>query len=134
MRNISFSATTEKFRQHRKHVTRRLGWLNLNPGDHLMGCEKVQGIKKGGLVRMGEIEILEVNREPLNEITRFSCRVIPEKIMKYYALTPYLPSECTVEGFPELSSVVFVRMFCEMNKGCTPDTEITRILFDYVVV
>ena len=134
MMNISFSATIDKFRQRRKHVTRRLGWQNLKPGDRLMGCEKVQGIKKGGLVRMGEIKILEVDREPLKDITRYSCRVIPEQITKYYALTPYLPSEMTLEGFPELSSVEFIKMFCKINKKCTPDTEITRILFDYGVM
>lgn len=132
MRNISFSATIEKFRTRQKHCTRRLNWLDLKPGDHLMGCEKVQGIKKGGLVRMGAIEILEVNREPLTDIIQYPCRVIPEKMQKDYTLSAYLLSETTLEGFPELTPWQFVKMFQDMN-GCELETEITRILFDYVV-
>jgi len=131
MRNISFSKTKEQFRARRKHVTRRLKWLNLKPGDQLMGCEKVQGIKKGELVRMGPITILEVNQEPLDEIFRRPIREIPEYIApKYGGFGSLCIKECTLEGFPHLTAVEFCAMFCEMN-DCEPETEITRILFDY---
>ena len=132
MRNISFSATTEKFRARRKHITRRLRWLNLKPGDQLMGCEKVQGIKKGELVRMGAITVLEVNREPLTDIIRYPFRNIPIEIDKLYHGYFYA-TEIVLEGFPQYYDYPqgFIDMFCEMNK-CEPKTEITRILFDYM--
>ena len=133
MRNISFSATTEKFREQQKHVTRRLNWLNLKPGDHLMGCEKVRGIKRGELVRMGAITILEVNREPLTDIIRYPFREIPISIDKLYQDFLFV-SETVLEGFPQYSDYPqgFVDMFCDMN-DCKPTTVITRILFDYLV-
>lgn len=132
MRNISFSATIEKFRQREKHVTRRLGWQNLKPVDRLMGCEKVRGVKKGELVRMGTIAVLEVNREPLTDIIRRPFRDLPTQIDKSYPDYVFVP-ETVLEGFPQWKTRpnMFVELFCEMN-DCEPDTEITRILFDYV--
>ena len=61
MRNISYSKTIPQFRAHIKHVSRRGNaqgptWKNLKPGEMLMGCEKCQGLGKGGkIVRMGPI-------------------------------------------------------------------------------
>ncbi len=118
MKNISFSATISQFRARQKHVTRRGNakgptWKNLRPGDQLMGCEKCQGLGKGGkIVKMGAITVLEVSREPLNNILNRPA------------------FETALEGFPELSPAQFIEMFCEMN-DCEPETEITRILFDY---
>jgi hypothetical protein len=131
MRNISFSATTEQIRAHQKHVTRRLKWLNLKQGDQLMGCEKVQGIKKGELVRIEPITILKVNREPLNDIIHKPFREIPRNIDREYTKFVYVP-ETVLEGFPQWATDAnpFVKMFCEIN-NCEPETEVTRILFDY---
>ena len=133
--NISFSATTEQVRQHQKHVTRRidksLRLAKKKPGDILQGIERGQGIKKGKhVVKLDQIVILEVNREPLDEIIRRRVRPVPRRIEDQYPFA--LPSETTLEGFPELTPVQFVETFCNINKKCTPDTEITRILFDYV--
>lgn len=36
------------------------------------------------------------------------------------------------EGFGVMSPAGFVTMFCGSHKGCTPDTEITRIEFQYI--
>jgi hypothetical protein len=137
VRNISFSTTIPQFRARQKHVTRRGNadgptWKNLKPDNQLMGCEKVQGIKKGELVRMGPITVLEVNQEPLNEIIRNPFRDIPIKIDNQYQNFVFVP-ETVLEGFPEwaINPVPFVEMFCKMN-NCEPETEITRILFDYV--
>jgi capsid protein len=47
MRNISFSMTESQFLDGSKDVTRRLGWLTLQAGDHLMACRKCQGLKPG---------------------------------------------------------------------------------------
>jgi len=139
MRNISFSATTEKIRAHKKHVTRRYStrpksiWKNLKPNQHLMGIEKGQGLKKGEKVTyLEEIIVLQVNQEPLSDIIRNPFRKIPINIDREYTGSVYVP-ETTLEGFPQWSITPgnFVKLFCEMNK-CEPETEITRILFDYV--
>jgi len=135
MRNISFTATIPQFRARQKHRTRRGNakgptWKNLKPGDVLMGCEQCQGLGKGGkVVRMGPIVILETNIEPLDDIIRRPMRTINP-----CALQPvWWSDETTLEGFPELTPVQFIKMFCEMN-DCEPETEINNILFNYVDV
>ena len=135
MRNISFTATIPQFRARQKHRTRRGNkngptWKNLKPGDVLMGCEKCQGLGKGGkVVRMGPIVILETNFEPVDEIIKRPMRTINP-----CAVQPvWWSDETTMEGFPELTPVQFVDMFCAMN-DCEPETEINNILFDYVDV
>jgi hypothetical protein len=107
MRNISFFLTKQQFLDGIKDVTRRLGWKSLKPGDRLMAVEKGQGIKKGGLVRLGQIEVVSVRREALNVITQ-------EEVIR--------------EGFPNMSTKGFVLMFCEEMK-CYPTVVVTRIEF-----
>jgi hypothetical protein len=144
MQNISFTTTIPQFRARQKHRTRRGNkngptWKNLKPGDVLMGCEQCQGLGKGGkIVRMGPIVILETNIEPLDDIIRRPARPgIPHDIlMRYWVDDPIDQKpvyETQLEGFPELCSVNFVKMFCELN-DCEPETEINNILFDYVDV
>ena len=134
--NISFSATTPQFRSRQKHVTRRGNangptWKRLKAGDVLMGCEKCQGLGKGGkIVQMGRIKVLEVNTETVNEIIRRPMRVLPQEIRDKHPAIIYL-TETVLEGFPLKSEQKFVDMFCEMN-DCEPETEVTRILFDYL--
>ena len=111
MKNISFFLTTAQFRQRTKTVTRRLGWKNVKPGEVLMGVVKGQGIPKGGSVeRLGPIRVKSARREILNNMG---------------------PGECVLEGFPEMSPAEFIVMFCAHN-GCTPETEVTRIEFEYI--
>ena len=123
MRNISFSLTTAAIRARTKTVTRRLGWLHLKAGDRLMGCEKCMGRKPGEpLVRLGEIEVVSVNREPLR-------RMVKEIV--------WGQEECRREGFPHLNPYQFVTFFCESH-GIKQDglgfteTIVTRIEFRYV--
>lgn len=117
MRNISFKLTTDQFRQRTKTVTRRLGWLHVQPGDRLMGCEKCQGLKRGEpIVRLGEIELVTVRRESL--LTMSADR-------EYGAV------EARREGFPGMSGAEFVRMFCK-HMGCDPTTTVTRLEFRYL--
>lgn len=112
MRNISFGLTERQFLDGSKSVTRRLGWRFLQPGDRLMGVRKAMGLKKGEpVVRLGVIEVLWVNRERLDRID---------------------VSECQREGFPEMSPEDFIAFFCRTHKGCTPETEVTRIKFTHV--
>lgn len=118
---MSFSLTTEQFRQRSKTVTRRLGWDVLKPGDRVMGCEKVMGRRKGEpLVRLGEIEIVSVRREPL--------RAMSDDVKYGFA-------EVLAEGFGEHKTLrwpsVWVEWFANSN-GCELDTTITRIEFRYV--
>ncbi len=102
------------------------------PGEILQGIERAQGIKKGEhVVKLDQIVILEVTREPLDDIIRSPVRGVPEIIRWKLIATPIL-TEMVLEGFPELTPVQFVELFCRINKKCTPRTEITRVLFDYV--
>lgn len=114
MRNISFSLTEAQFLDGSKTVTRRLGWKFLKPGDRLMGCRKCMGLKPGEqIVRLGEIEVLEVSQEPLS-------RMIKNR--------PWGAAEAHQEGFPEMTGEQFVAMFCKHMKA-TPETVVTRIKF-----
>lgn len=117
MRNISFSLTEEQFLDGSKDVTRRLGWLFLKPGDRLMGCRKCMGLKPGeAIVRLGEIEVVSVRREPLNRMS---------------ADASYGRAEATREGFPKMTGGQFVEMFTGHMKA-TPATLVTRIEFRHV--
>ena len=114
MRNISFSMTTEAFKNRQKTVTRRLGWKNLKPGEILMGCEKCQGLKKGEKVKkLGAIRVVKVDREPLDDVRLYGR------------------DECIKEGFPDLTTYEFVSMFAEHNK-CDYGRYVTRIEFEYL--
>lgn len=118
MRLISFALTTPQIRSRVKTVTRRTGWATLRPGTRLQAVEKAMGLKKGETVmRLAVIEVVEVTREPLR-------RLIDEPA--------YGRVECVSEGFPHLSPIEFVAMFCASHKGCTPETVITRIAFRYL--
>lgn len=111
MRNISFSLTTDQFRDRSKTVTRRTRWVNLVAGTRLMGIVKGMGLKPGERVeRLGEIEVVSVRREPLNAIT---------------------DADAAREGFPRMTGAAFVEMFCR-HQGGTPDQTVTRIEFKYV--
>lgn len=47
MRNMSFALTTDQILAGTKTVTRRLGWLRLQPGDHLRPVRKCMGLRPG---------------------------------------------------------------------------------------
>ncbi|MBF6162984.1 hypothetical protein IU491_29180 [Nocardia cyriacigeorgica] len=63
------------------------------------------------LVRIVDVEVLAVRREPLEAIT---------------------PDEVVAEGFPEMTPEQFVEFFCDSHTGCTPDSEVTRIEWRYL--
>jgi hypothetical protein len=69
-RLMSVALTEQAVREHRKTVTRRLGWTFLKAGDRLTLCRKVQGRKPGEpLERLAEVEVVSVRREQLFWIT-----------------------------------------------------------------
>jgi hypothetical protein len=113
-RLLSVMLTHEQVRARTKTVTRRLGWRELEPGDGLTLCKKVQGRRrKDGTVepldRIAEVVVVDVRRERLDAIT---------------------VEDVALEGFPEWTPAQFVEFFCRSMK-CTPDVEVTRILWRY---
>lgn len=109
---MSVSFTEPQVRARAKTVTRRLGWRFLKPGDQLTLCRKVMGRKKGEpLVRVADVEVVSVRREPLDAVTY---------------------DDINAEGFPQYTQCEFIDFFCTTHKGCTPTTEITRIEWKYV--
>ena len=136
MQNISFKETTDQFIAHEKHVTRRANengptWEHLKAGTRLNGVKQAQGLKKGEKITpLGQIFTLEVTQEPLNDIIKKPLRKIPQVIAIQHPTYLFVP-EVVLEGFPALTPAQFVTKFCKMNR-CDPETEVTRILFDYI--
>ena len=113
MRLIACSLSEQQVRDEIKDITRRLGWLDVKVGEHLMFCRKIMGRKPGEpLVRIREIEVVSVRREKLSAMT--------ENLN-------YGFSECKREGFANYTPKQFVAFFCHSHKGCKPSTIITRI-------
>lgn len=95
MRMMSFALTERQLMDGTKTVTRRTGWQNLKPGEHITAVRKAMGLKAGEkAVVLCEIEVVSVRRERLDDIT---------------------PAEVLAEGFPEWTNdpSSFVRMFCK---------------------
>jgi hypothetical protein len=110
-RLMAVALTVSQVRDRSKTVTRRDGWLTLKPGDQLTLCEKVRGRKPGEpLVRITDVTVISVRREPLNAITA---------------------DDVAAEGFPLMTPDEFVSFFCATHPGCTPETEVTRIEWTY---
>lgn len=118
-RNMSFALTTEQFRNRAKTVTRRLGWMNLKPGQILNACVKCMGLKSGEQIeRLGQIRVISVRRE------RLLALMIDEA---------YGKAEAEREGFPDMDGTKFVEMFCKHmrpHNGCA--TVVTRIEFECI--
>jgi hypothetical protein len=102
-----------------KTVTRRKGWWKdrngkhlVRPGDHLTLCRKVMGRKPGEpLVRLAEVEVVDVRREQLSAITQ---------------------EDVALEGFPEMDRVDFVNRFFVGAQGIYPHEHVTRIEWRYL--
>ena len=110
-RLMAVALTVSQVRYRSKTVTRRDGWLMLKPGDPLTLCEKVRGRKPGEiLVRITDVTVVSVRREPLNAITAV---------------------DVAAEGFPQMTVAGFLSFFCETHKGCEPGTIVTRIQWAY---
>ncbi len=117
-RLMSVALTEAAVAARQKTVTRRLGWWQdkhgrrlLQPGDRLTLCRKVMGRKAGEpLVRLAEVEVVSVRREPLINITA---------------------DDVVAEGFAGATCRMFVDFFTASMR-CTPDTEVTRIEWRYL--
>lgn len=118
MRNLSFALTVPQMRDRTKTVTRRRGtfWARvLKPGDLVQAVEKSQGIKRGGLVRLGVLRIVSVRVEPLHKVGDAGTD----------------REEAAREGFPDLDARGFVQMFCR-HMGGDEEQTVTRIEFEHV--
>lgn len=111
MRNMSFMLTTAQIEDRSKTVTRRLGWNFLKGGEHVMACEKCQGLRKGEKIRrITPLRVLSIRREPLDAITQ---------------------ADVIREGFPDWTPDQFIDMFTTHNK-CSRDYPVNRIEFEYM--
>lgn len=110
-RLMAVSLTEQQVRDRTKIVTRRAGWRMLRAGDQLTLCKKVMGRRPGEpLDRIASVEVTGIRRERLDAVT---------------------PEDVTAEGFPGMTPGQFIAFFCDAHRGCTPQTEITRIQWRY---
>jgi len=118
-RLMSVAFTEDAVHNRVKTVTRRLGWWTdkrgrrmVLAGDHLTLCRKVMGRKPGEpLVRLVDVEVVNVNREVLDTITE---------------------DEVAREGFPGMAPEEFVRRFFTDAQGIAPSAVVTRIEWRYL--
>lgn len=112
MRNMSFSATIEQYKDRSKTVTRRLGWWNLKKSEQIRGVEKAMGLKKGEKIKsIGVSEVISTRPEPLCAIT---------------------DADCILEGFPHFKAEDFINMMMEKYR-IPRDKILNRIEFKHVV-
>ena len=111
-RLMSVAFTEDAVRRRAKTVTRRKGWRFLTPGERITLCRKVMGRKAGEpLVRITDVEVVSVRREPLERITA---------------------EDVAREGFPGMSPEEFMRRFFVDAQGIQPSDHVTRIEWAYV--
>lgn len=109
MRLMSFALTTQQIHDGTKTVTRRLGWLDVKPGELICACAKVMGRNGAPLERLRIIRVISVRREPLSAID---------------------DDDVWAEGF-NMPAHEFVDMFCDAMQ-CHRSDPVTRIEFRYV--
>jgi len=120
-RLMSVRFTEQAVRDRVKTVTRRKGWVFLKPGDRLTLVRKAMGRKPGEpLVRIAEVEVVDVRREPLG-------MVLPS-----WGRWDYGAKEMALEGFPGVDPAEFVRRFFTEAQGVSEDDSVTRIEWTYL--
>lgn len=119
-RLMSVAYTEQAVVERRKTVTRRAGWVFLKPGERLTLCRKVMGRKKGEpLVRLVDVEVVDVRREKLAELLRPANR-------------PYAVAEMVAEGFPGMNPITFVGVYFLGAQRMSPLDVVTRIEWRYL--
>lgn len=129
-RLMSVAYTEEAVVERRKFVTRRKGWWLdkrgrrlLLPGDQLTLCRKVMGRRAGEpLVRLVEVEAVDVQREPL----RWLSSLTPGYRAEWAA------REMELEGFPDLPSDEFLARYFVDGQGMSESDFVTRIEWRYL--
>lgn len=128
-RLMSVAFTEPQVRDRTKTVTRRVGWWEdkngrriLQVGARLTLVRKSMGRKPGEpLVRITDVEIVRVTREPLGLL-------LPE----WAGCPKYGIEEMKLEGFPGIDPGVFVHRYFITAQGIAPDDLVTRIEWRYV--
>lgn len=123
-RLMSVSLTEDAVVARRKTVTRRLGWWEtkngrriLQPGDEITLCRKVMGRRNGEpLVRLVEVQVVDVRRERLDAIT-------PEDVRREGFDIPGPPRPADAQWFVD---------FFASAMRCGPDILVTRIEWRYL--
>ncbi|GAA3878503.1 hypothetical protein GCM10022243_49020 [Saccharothrix violaceirubra] len=111
-RLMSVAMTEDAVRSRIKTVTRRKGWVDLQPGTRLTLCRKIMGRKPGEpLVRIVDVEVVSVRRERLDTITA---------------------DDVAREGCPGMTPDEFVDRFFVRAQRIDPAAEITRIEWRYL--
>jgi hypothetical protein len=96
-RLMSVALTVSQVRDRSKTVTRRNGWLMLKPGDPLTLCKKTRGRTPGEpLVRITDVTVVSVRREPLSAITA---------------------EDVAAEGFPQMTPAEFVSFSAPLTRS-----------------
>ena len=114
---MSVALTEDAVVARRKTVTRRLGWMHAEAGQRLTLCRKVRGRRPGEpLVRLAEVEIVSVRREPLNTVT-------PEDVRREGFDLPGPPRPADARWFVD---------FFSAHMRCEPDVWVTRIEWRYL--
>lgn len=118
---MSVSHTEAAVVARTKTVTRRLGWRFLKPGDRLTLCRKVMGRKPGEpLVRLAEVEVVSVRREPLWDMTD------PDVAREGVPAAEWHTPGTTAPPWAE-----WVKWFTTTFR-CEAETEVTRIEWRYL--
>lgn len=128
---MSVAFTEQAVVERRKTVTRRKGWWDdkngrrlLHAGDHLTLCRKVMGRKPGEpLVRLAEVEVLDVRREPL-------CAVGGPYVTDQNGATIW--PEMIAEGFPDMAPTEFMLRYFIDAQGIGAMDDVTRIEWRYL--
>ena len=130
-RLMSFAKTVDQIRDRTKTVTRRDSeWWNevLETGTILKAVSKSPFAGDGYEV-LGLIEVVRVFREPLHTLA--NCSADTDTWGNCEECEEVARKEAECEGFPGMSGQEFVDFFCK-EMGCTPDTVVTRIEFEYM--
>lgn len=130
-RLMSFAKTVEQIRDRTKTVTRRDSeWWNevLEKGTILKAVSK-SPFAGDGYEELGLIEVVRVFREPLHALA--NCSADMDRWGNCDECEEAARKEADREGFPGMSGQEFVDFFCD-EMGCTPDTVVTRIEFEYL--
>ena len=125
-RLMSVALTADAVIERRKTVTRRKGWLMLEPGDRLTLCRKTRGRKPGEpLERLAEVEVVSVRREPLRRLT-------PLAELSTASRRFYPHDEMILEGCPGMDTAEFVLRYFIDAQGMRASDLVTRIEWRYL--
>lgn len=114
-RLLSVALTEQQVRDQTKTETRRLGWRHAHAGMQLSLVRKAMGRKRRDgtvqpLVRLNEVVVTEVRREPLHAITEAGV---------------------AAEGFPHWTPEQFIDFFTSRMK-CDRNAHVTVIRWRYL--